>query len=40
MEVLEFLNKGGYSKVKLVTLEGVPGAAPPPQDAPAAAPKP
>jgi biopolymer transport protein ExbD len=39
MEVLEFLNKGGYSKVKLVTLEGVPGAASP-QDAPAAAPKP
>ena len=39
MEVLEFLNKGGYSKVKLVTLEGVPGAAPP-QDAPASAPKP
>jgi biopolymer transport protein ExbD len=39
MEVLEFLNKGGYSKVKLVTLEGVPGAAPP-QGAPPAAPKP
>ena len=40
MEVLEFLNKGGYSKVKLVTLEGVPGAAPPPQGAPATPPKP
>ncbi|MFT4120674.1 biopolymer transporter ExbD, partial [Bradyrhizobium sp.] len=39
MDVLEFLNKGGYSKVKLVTLEGVPGAAPP-QGAPAAAPAP
>ncbi|MCK1711766.1 MULTISPECIES: TonB system transport protein ExbD [unclassified Bradyrhizobium] len=39
MEVLEFLNKGGYSKVKLVTLEGVPGAAPP-QGAPPEAPKP
>ncbi|MBR0962725.1 TonB system transport protein ExbD [Bradyrhizobium diazoefficiens] len=38
MAVLEFLNKGGYSKVKLVTLEGVPGAAP--QGAPAEAPKP
>jgi biopolymer transport protein ExbD len=35
MDVLEFLNKGGYSKVKLVTLEGAPGAAPP-QGAPAA----
>ncbi|MET4385136.1 biopolymer transport protein ExbD [Bradyrhizobium sp. F1.4.3] len=34
MEVLEFLNKGGYSKVKLVTLEGVPGAAPPPATPP------
>jgi biopolymer transport protein ExbD len=40
MEVLEFLNKGGYSKVKLVTLEGVPGAAPAPQGAPAQSPKP
>jgi biopolymer transport protein ExbD len=40
MEVLEFLNKGGYSKVKLVTLEGVPGAAPPPQGTPATPPKP
>jgi biopolymer transport protein ExbD len=36
MDVLEFLNKGGYSKVKLVTLEGAPGAAPTPQGAPAA----
>jgi biopolymer transport protein ExbD len=40
MDVLEFLNKGGYSKVKLVTLEGAPGAVPPPQGAPAAPPKP
>ena len=40
MEVLEILNKGGYSKVKLVTLEGVPGAAPPPQGTPATPPKP
>ena len=39
MDVLEFLNKGGYSKVKLVTLEGVPGAAPA-QGAPATPPKP
>jgi biopolymer transport protein ExbD len=31
MDVLEFLNKGGYSRIKLVALEGVPGA---PQDAP------
>ncbi|MBR0847411.1 TonB system transport protein ExbD [Bradyrhizobium diazoefficiens] len=36
MEVLEFLNKGGYSRVKLVTLESLAGAAPPPQGAPAA----
>jgi len=27
MDVLEFLRKGGYSKVKLVALEGVPDAA-------------
>jgi biopolymer transport protein ExbD len=39
MAVLEFLNKGGYSKVKLVTLEGVPGATPSP-GAPADAAKP
>jgi biopolymer transport protein ExbD len=38
MDVLEFLRKGGYSKVKLVALEGVPDAAAQ-QDAPAA-PKP
>lgn len=35
MDVLELLNAGGY-KIKLVTLEGVPTAAAPPQ--PAAAP--
>jgi biopolymer transport protein ExbD len=28
MDVLEFLNKGGYSKIKLVALEGVAGAPP------------
>ncbi|WGR96897.1 TonB system transport protein ExbD [Bradyrhizobium sp. ISRA443] len=27
MDVLEFLRKGGYSKIKLVALEGVPDAA-------------
>ena len=27
MDVLEFLHKGGYSKIKLVALEGVPDAA-------------
>jgi biopolymer transport protein ExbD len=35
MDVLEILRAGGYSKIKLVALEGVPGAA-----APQAAPKP
>ena len=35
MEVLEILRAGGYSRIKLVALEGVPDA-----DAPAAAPKP
>src|SRR6201995_272148 len=35
MNVLEILRAGGYSKIKLVALEGVPDAA-----APAAAPKP
>jgi biopolymer transport protein ExbD len=35
MDVLELLRTGGYSKIKLVALEGVPDAA-----APAAAPKP
>ena len=34
MGVMELLRAGGYTKVKLVTLEGVPGAAP---AAPAAA---
>ncbi|QPF87517.1 TonB system transport protein ExbD [Bradyrhizobium genosp. L] len=37
MDVLEFLRKGGYSKIKLVALEGVPDAAAAPQGAPAAA---
>ena len=30
MDVLEILRAGGYSKIKLVALEGVPNAAPPP----------
>ncbi|WP_407146857.1 TonB system transport protein ExbD [Bradyrhizobium sp. ORS 86] len=34
MDVLEFLRKGGYSKVKLVALEGVPDAAAAAQGAP------
>jgi biopolymer transport protein ExbD len=35
--VLELLRAGGYSKVKLVALEGVPGAVPAPGGAPASA---
>jgi biopolymer transport protein ExbD len=38
MDVLEFLRKGGYSKIKLVALEGVPDAAA--QQGAPAAPKP
>ena len=30
MDVLEILRAGGYSKIKLVALEGVPDAAAPP----------
>jgi biopolymer transport protein ExbD len=30
MDVLEILRAGGYSKIKLVALEGVPEAAVPP----------
>ena len=30
MDVLEILRAGGYSKIKLVALEGVPDAAPSP----------
>src|SRR3984885_5932754 len=30
MDVLEILRAGGYSKIKLVALEGVPDSAPPP----------
>jgi biopolymer transport protein ExbD len=30
MDVLEILRAGGYSKIKLVALEGVPDAAQPP----------
>jgi biopolymer transport protein ExbD len=37
MDVLELLRAGGYSKVKLVALEGVPGAVPAPGAAPASA---
>ncbi len=36
MDVLEILRVGGYSKIKLVALEGVPdGSSPPPPPAPA-----
>src|SRR5712671_6262234 len=38
MDVLEILSAGGYSKIKLVALEGVPDSAP--QPPPAAPPKP
>jgi biopolymer transport protein ExbD len=38
MDVLEILRAGGYSKIKLVALEGVPDSAPPPP--PSATPKP
>src|SRR6201991_577125 len=38
MDVLEILRAGGYSKIKLVALEGVPDSAP--QPPPAATPKP
>ena len=41
MDVLEVLRAGGYSKIKLVALEGVPDpASVPPAAAPAVAPKP
>jgi biopolymer transport protein ExbD len=30
MDVLEILRAGGYSKIKLVALEGVPETSPPP----------
>ena len=33
MDVLEILRAGGYSKIKLVALEGVPDSAPPPAPA-------
>jgi biopolymer transport protein ExbD len=39
MDVLEILRAGGYSKIKLVALEGVPDGAPQPPPAPEA-PKP
>jgi biopolymer transport protein ExbD len=35
MDVLEILRAGGYSKIKLVALEGVPDGAPQPPPAPA-----
>src|ERR1700743_3469533 len=38
MDVLEILRAGGYAKIKLVALEGVPDSAP--QPPPAATPKP
>lgn len=36
MDVLEILRQGGYLKVALVALEGVPEGAPPPASQPAA----
>jgi biopolymer transport protein ExbD len=39
MDVLEILRAGGYSKIKLVALEGVPDGTPQPPPAPEA-PKP
>ena len=34
MDVLEILRAGGYSKIKLVALEGVPDSAAPPSASP------
>jgi biopolymer transport protein ExbD len=40
MDVLELLRAGGYSRIKLVALEGVPGGAAAPDNAALGNPKP